>query len=539
MSLERNNSKMDSKTVKDIMTKEVIMVSSETSLFDAAKVLYKNRFNGLPVVDKDNVLVGILTEYDLLNIDSMIHIPTLQNILGQINLENTEVKKEFETIAILKVGGVMNNDPLTLLDSATLEETVATFVEHHRVNPIPVIDFKRKVIGIVSRSDLIKFFTAFPSRPTEIQSSSPRLVDTAVNALMKESISLLEQRMALLQSTVASSNQPILITDPDEKILYTNQAWEKLSGYSTKEILGKHPNDLWGGHMPKEFYEKMWQTVKTEKKPFVGEVKNVKKDGTEYWQEDYVTPILDQNGNIKFFIFIEPDITARKQKDQFREEFISIIGHQLRNPLVGIKWMIELLAESSTITDADKHKIEEIYKENKGLSSFVEDLLILSRIGKKDLTREAIDLKSEIKIIIKEVKTANQQVDFSFNIIGDVFPLTTNRPMAIQVFENLIYNAAEYSDKTSGKVAVVLEKKDSSYLFSVHNNGPEISEEDKPKIFSKFFRSGEAQEMKKSGTGLGPFITQAICDNFGWGLTFESGSGQGTTFYVKIQIINK
>ena len=114
--------------------------------------------------------------------------------------------------------------------------------------------------------------------------------------------------------------------------------------------------------------------------------------------------------------------------------------------------------------------------------------------------------------------------------------MLVNRSMVIQVFANLIYNAAEYSDKEFGKADVKLEETGSGVLFSVHNNGPEIAEADKPKIFSKLFRSDVAKEYKKGGTGLGLFIAKSICNSFGWEISFESGAGQGTTFYVKIPI---
>ena len=107
----------------------------------------------------------------------------------------------------------------------------------------------------------------------------------------------------------------------------------------------------------------------------------------------------------------------------------------------------------------------------------------------------------------------------------------TNRSMAVQVFANLAYNAAEYADKENGKTVVRLERSSSGFLFSTLNNGPEILEEDKPKIFSKLFRSDTAKEHKKNGTGLGLFIVKAICDSFSWKIWFESGSGQGTKFF--------
>src|SRR5437879_3875381 len=77
----------------------------------------------------------------------------------------------------------------------------------------------------------------------------------------------------------------VIITDADGSILYANNAVEKNTGFSKEEVLGKNPGDLWGGHMPKEMYEKMWKTIKIEKQPFVAEVQNKRKDGTQYWQE--------------------------------------------------------------------------------------------------------------------------------------------------------------------------------------------------------------------------------------------------------------
>lgn len=718
---------MNPKTVKDIMTKEVVSVFPETSLFEAAKILYKNRFTGLPVIDRNNILVGIMTEYDLVNMesDTPTHIPTLQKMFQTIPAEGGQ-EKEIEELFLLKVMDVMNSDPLVVSKDATLEETIKIFKEHHRVNPIPVIDSQKRVVGIVSRSDLVKFFTEFPATLERSATFSEKATAKKTGKLVNRSVALLEERyqlvnkiseighgetgehfllfnklipaitgsinidqameevvriicistnwilgeiwtphghglflrlrstwpksdhelvkfidysrsfifasgegmpgriwltkkpeweddvsktpessflrakfaeesnikaafgfpvldakdnvlaviiffmqkasrrdegfirfisavsrglslffryklleekISLLQSAVGSSSQGILITDPDAQILFANKAWESITGYSQDEIIGKNPSELWGGNMPKEFYEKLWHTIKVEKKPFVGEVENVKKDGTKYWQADYITPILDEYGEIKFFLSIEPDISDKKLKERFKDEFVSIIGHQLRNPLISINWLIESMTKDADLTEDDKKKLQEIYVQNKSLHSFVEDLLMLSRAGKNNLSQEHTDLKLEIERIIKEVQERNPGIKLNFNVKSGDYSMLVNRSMAIQVFANLIYNAAEYADKEIGKADIKLEKTGSGFLFSTHNNGPEIVEEDKPKIFSKLFRSDVAKEYKKSGTGLGLFIIKTICDNLGWKIWFESGSGKGTTFYVKIPII--
>ncbi len=146
-------------TVRDIMTHDAVSVHPETSLADAAKILAEHNFDGLPVVDTDNKLLGILTEYDLISKGSAIHLPTFQLILKNLNVlknDHAGFKKEVKEIESLQVKDVMNTDPLTLPEHATYEDAVAAFRDHHRVNPIPVIDHNRRVLGVVSRFDILK-----------------------------------------------------------------------------------------------------------------------------------------------------------------------------------------------------------------------------------------------------------------------------------------------------------------------------------------------------------------------------------------------
>jgi CBS domain-containing protein len=150
---------MDGITIKDIMTKDVVSVTLETSLIEVAKLLTEKKFNGVPVIDATGILVGIITEYNLISNQSGIHLPTLQAVLGNLSVFGKD-KKEFsdEVAAVSKLTAkdVMNNDPLTLPNTATYEEVVKTFQDHHGVNPIPVVDSTRKLVGVVSRFDVLK-----------------------------------------------------------------------------------------------------------------------------------------------------------------------------------------------------------------------------------------------------------------------------------------------------------------------------------------------------------------------------------------------
>lgn len=346
----------------------------------------------------------------------------------------------------------------------------------------------------------------------------------------------LEQIQALKNGFDLLSDH-VVITDTDSHILYANKAVENKTGYSHDEIIGKRPGDLWGGAMPKEFYEKMWQTIKMEKKPFVGEVQNKKKDGTVFWQELHITPVLDASGEVKFFIGIEPDITDKKEKEKFRDEFISILSHQLKSPLSAMQWTLELLADKSAMTEEQqKQALENMYKKNATLIDLITDLVIIARAGNPKGESTEFDLAVELQAIVDSVKDSNRRVSFWFQKDEGAFILRANQPLAREVFTNLIANAAEYSDKAAGEVKVALKKEGNDFVFSCENNGTVIPKEDQTKIFSKLFRASNAPARKEKGTGLGLFIVKMICDNFGWQVSFQSprGDGAGTVFFVRI-----
>jgi len=87
-----------------------------------------------------------------------------------------------------------------------------------------------------------------------------------------------------------------IFTDPDGKILSANPEVKKVTGYSLKEVIGSTPR-LWGGQMSKAFYQKLWRTIKTEKKPFHGFITNKRKNDQLYQAEVWISPVLNQKKN--------------------------------------------------------------------------------------------------------------------------------------------------------------------------------------------------------------------------------------------------
>lgn len=148
--------------IKDIMTKHVISIAPDASLLEAFERILKGGFNGLPVVDKGKKLLGIVTEYDFLSKGSGIHLPTFIKLFGKYPDENRDrnllIKESLADLLSFRVRDIMNSDPLALRENATIEEAVRMFGAHHRVNPIPVLDLKGKIVGVLSRFDVIRFY---------------------------------------------------------------------------------------------------------------------------------------------------------------------------------------------------------------------------------------------------------------------------------------------------------------------------------------------------------------------------------------------
>lgn len=147
--------------IKDIMTARPVTVGFDDLVVYAAKLLVEGNFNGLPVVDSEGKLVGILTEYDLVSKKEALHLPTLIRIFSNLDFykkDQGEIKGELKNLLTMKVSEIMNREPLTVNESQTIDELAVLFAEHHKVNPIPVINAIGKLVGIVSRYDLVRFF---------------------------------------------------------------------------------------------------------------------------------------------------------------------------------------------------------------------------------------------------------------------------------------------------------------------------------------------------------------------------------------------
>ena len=325
---------------------------------------------------------------------------------------------------------------------------------------------------------------------------------------------------------------PVVIADPRARILYANSATEKAIGYNLREMKGKKPSELWGGRMNKKFYESLWDTINNKKKPFMGEVENIAKNGTPVWQELHVFPVLEGGGNIKFFICVSPVITARKKREQFQEEFAAFTSHQLKNPISSVLLNLELLIRLGHHSEEEQESLKSLRKGVLEMSELINDLRTISQSGSIKYNSSKFSLDELIGGVLDGVRKKYPTIRFIYKISGQECPISGNKILISQVFLNLIDNAAKYSDK-GGVVRIKSDHKKDACIFSCQNTGAGISRAERAKVFTHFFRGANALQAHKSGTGLGLFLIKMIADSLGWEVSFKSRR-QDTTFFVNI-----
>ncbi|HHX73734.1 MAG TPA: CBS domain-containing protein [Firmicutes bacterium] len=143
--------------ISEVMTRDVITVTADTTIAEAARLLAEHRISGLPVIDRENRVIGMITEGDLVARERKLRVPAFTEILGGvIFLESPQHFFDgLKKIAATSVGEIMTAPVHTVGSEATPEDAAAMMVEK-KVNRLPVLDAEGRLLGIVSRHDLIR-----------------------------------------------------------------------------------------------------------------------------------------------------------------------------------------------------------------------------------------------------------------------------------------------------------------------------------------------------------------------------------------------
>jgi signal transduction histidine kinase len=226
------------------------------------------------------------------------------------------------------------------------------------------------------------------------------------------------------------------------------------------------------------------------------------------------------------------DVTQEREISRMKSDFVSFVTHQLRTPLTGIKWMLELAGETLRDGDEPAACVRDAREAAERLIQLVNELLDVSRLesGKVKIVLVPVDLAALTHAVLTElaglVKDRGHRVAVHAEEVG---PVALDEQLTRQVVLNFISNAVKYTPP-GGSIDVRIAHHADGVAWSVTDTGIGIPSEAQTRMFEKFFRADNVVTIETEGTGLGLYLTKLIVERLGGRVWCDSVEGEGSTF---------
>jgi PAS domain S-box-containing protein len=266
-----------------------------------------------------------------------------------------------------------------------------------------------------------------------------------------------------------------------------------------------------------------------------------KNEGTK-WASISIFLTTDSVTKEKTGLVTVVDITEQKQLDQAKTEFVSLASHQLRTPLVTVKWYAEMLMSNQLgeLNEKQREYLNKMYSVNTGMIDLVEVLLNVSRIeiGTLAIAKQPTNVPEIIDGILVELASQidKKKIVFRKNYNDVLNSINTDPRLLRIIIQNLITNAIKYN-KDGGSVTITLDEKIAAgqSSISVSDTGLGIPKEDQAHIFSKLFRAANVRDISNSqSTGLGLYLVKSVAGALGGSIDFVSEENAGSTFTLRL-----
>jgi len=444
-------------------------------------------------------------------------------------------KRSIDFIKDKKVAKITRKDDLEVIKSGKPKfNIVRQFTSPYNNNSmwglyskVPFFDLNGKVIGILTVTSDI----------TKIVESEKEL--EKINNLNFE-------KSERLQAVLEHIGDYVFVIDTDYKITMLNKVSYQLLGCKPEEVIGKNYKEVFNFVYEKNHQINDQFIIQAMENGTISELSNhtilVQKNNDAMPVDDSAAPIKDESGNITGCVVVFRDVSRERNIDKIKTEFVSIASHQLRTPLTGIKWFLELLLNQNIgkLNDKQLEFLNQISESNERMISLVADLLSVSKIETGDQKFSIIKSNIDIFPIIKSVIVDNTALAQEKKVKIIVCKSAPAKIIALadaehirQVFQNLISNAIKYSNE-NGIVEIGYKPDKKDVTFFIKDDGIGIPLGQQKRVFEKFFRADNVITKETSGTGLGLYIANAIVKGHGGKIWFKSKLGVGTTFYFSI-----
>ncbi len=337
------------------------------------------------------------------------------------------------------------------------------------------------------------------------------------------------------ESVVAASADGLLGVDSRFRIILFNPALERLTGHSASEVLGKpcrdvlRPLDSEG----EPLCERTCPVVRGRRGTFDVEATLATREGGSVPVDLHFAVQTSRRDRPRLAVINIRDASLLHQIDHVRSVLVASISHELQTPISIIK------AYASTLARPDAHwseetireKLQAIEEESDRLSALVGRLLFTSRLeaGALPLNLMVVDIPTEVQRVATRLAERDDTHEVLTSFPSD-FPSVMADPEKLdEVLSNLIENAFKFSPK-GGRVTVVGETADDEVRVTIADEGIGLSEQDRERVFDRFYRVSDQGAAPTPGTGLGLYICQSLVRAHGGRIWAEGRRGKGSQF---------
>jgi hypothetical protein len=253
-------------------------------------------------------------------------------------------------------------------------------------------------------------------------------------------------------------------------------------------------------------------------------------DGSYAWVFNRGHIVRDPAGKATRMIGAMMDITERKEAERLKSDFVSFVSHQLRTPLAGMNWMLELAADSGGLSSEAGEYIAEARESAKRLVGLVNDLLDIARLesGRAVATPDVLPLHELTASVVREMQALIAEKQHTVSVDGAAVAWADPQ-LTRQVVGNLLSNAVKYTPQ-GGRIAITMQGQGESTQWSVADSGVGIPRAAQGRLFERFYRADNAMAMEVEGTGLGLHLVRLIVEQAGGHVWCDSEEGRGAVF---------
>lgn len=341
-----------------------------------------------------------------------------------------------------------------------------------------------------------------------------------------------------LKTMVNGLADGVLASDRDRRVVLANHAFLHYIGYHGESVNGLSIDDLRVGEQLRSMIEETLLMPADTFTEITEELSWEKGDNKKIFLAK-CTPFRNRNGENIGTVTVLNDITALKELDRMKSDFVSLVSHEVRSPMNSLMMQVQVILDglAGDLTDKQREILTRAHGKMEGLSEMVSELLDLSRIesGLISQEKEQLDFTELLdeQIVFHSAGASKKDTSLDLDITGTLPVVFANKRGMEEVLTNLITNAIKYSP--DGSRVLVSARMENEYLtIVIGDNGYGIPEEDLERVFDRFYRVKDENTRTQQGTGLGLSLVKSIVESHHGSIKVASKIGEGTTFTILI-----